>query len=88
MQSESGGGSEHCPSDFELSFCKTVEKELLKVTRRWALLGEQLWGCQGLSAVLGAPALGPQLGFLQEQLTGTAEPCCSWRPKPSLLSLL
>lgn len=26
MWSESGGGSERCPSDFELSLCKTTEK--------------------------------------------------------------
>lgn len=28
MWRKSGGGSKHCPSDFELSLCKTAEKEL------------------------------------------------------------
>lgn len=38
--------------------------------------------------VLGAPALGPQLGMLQEWLTGTAEPHIYRNPKPSPLSPL
>lgn len=88
MWSKSRRGSEYWPSGFELSLCKTAEKDLPESLPSLGTARGTALGLPGLSVAFGAPALGPQLGILQEQLTGSAELCCSWKPKPSLLSLL
>lgn len=65
-RSESGEGSEHCPSALELSLCKPAEKALPE--------GHPALGLAGGGSGAGGSSPGSQLGILQEQLPGAAEP--------------